>query len=409
MAVTEATVALTEDAYARIQNLLHDLDLDGWLLYDFRGINPIATGVLGLPALSRRFFVFLPRQGRPVAITHRIEQQPWTGWIGENRAYLTWESLEGELRRLLSGAGTIAMERSARDAVPYLDRLPAGIVELVDSTGVRGVTSGDLVSAFYSRWSPEGEASHHRAAATLQRTARAAFETMAQQLAAGGTPDEWSARQRVVAELRSQGLAVGADAIVAVNANAANPHYAPAERQHAPIRSGDLVLLDLWGKESDAAVYADQTWMAYVGDRVPERIETLWRAVRDGRDAAVELIRSRQAADEEVAGYEVDDVVRGLIAERGFGDAFIHRTGHSIDRELHGSGPNLDNLETRDTRRLIPGIGFSIEPGIYLPGDVGLRSEIDVFMTADGPIVTTPEPQESLFLIRPAGAVAREA
>jgi Xaa-Pro aminopeptidase len=186
---------------------------------------------------------------------------------------------------------------------------------------------------------------------------------------------------------------------VAVNGNAANPHYGPTRDAHSPIAHGDVVLIDLWGKQSEDAIFADQTWMGYVGSEVPERIEEIWRAARDAREAAVDLVRTRTSAGETVFGYEVDDAAREVIRERGYGDAFIHRTGHSIDRSLHGSGPNIDNLETRDTRRLIPGIGFSIEPGIYLSGDVGFRTEIDVYMGADGPEVTPTDRQMEMIRI----------
>jgi Xaa-Pro dipeptidase len=399
MAITEITVSLSTEALGRVQDLLKELDLDAWLLYDFRGANPIAAGVLGLPALTRRFFVLLPASGPPIALTHRIEQQPWRGWIGENRVYLTWQSLESELGRLVGGMRRIAVERSERDGVPYLDRLPSGVLELIQSGGVECISSGDLVSAFYSRWSPAGEESHDRAAAILHRTAHQAFSRIGEQIRTGQAVVEWDVRQWITGTLIDSGLKVGADAVVAVNANAANPHYAPSADEHSPIGHGDVVLIDLWGKEGAESIYADQTWMGFVGTNVPDRIATLWQAIRDGRDAAVEFIRRRTAQGEPVFGWEVDDVARDLISERGFGDAFIHRTGHSIDRELHGSGPNIDNLETRDTRRLIPGIGFSVEPGIYLPGEVGLRTEIDVLMTPDGPRVTTPQPQRELVLM----------
>jgi Xaa-Pro dipeptidase len=399
MAVSEQTVKFDEDSLVAVQELLRELKLDGWLLYDFRGVNPIATGVLGLPALSRRFFVLIPAEGRPVALTHRIEQQPWRGWIGENRQYLSWQSLSEGLASLLAGARTIAVEWSPGDGVPYLDRLPAGVLELIASTGSRTVTSGDLVSAFYSRWTEEGEASHQRAAQVLRETAYAAFARIGDQLRSGDTPTEWSMRQWVVERLVDAGLSVGADAIVGVDGNAANPHYAPAADAFSPIEHGNVVLLDLWGKESADAIFADQTWMAFTGANPPDRVDRLWGAVHDAREAAVELIRSRHAAGVGVAGFEVDDSARAVIRDRGLGDFFIHRTGHSIDRELHGSGPNIDNLETRDTRLLIPGIGFSIEPGVYLEGDVGIRSEIDVYMTAAGPVVTTPEPQSAIYRI----------
>ena len=400
MAVVEESVSLTRETLARIQTSLRELGLDGWLLYSFRGNNAVAAGVLGLPALSRRYFVLLPASGPPVALTHPIEQQPWRGWIGENRPYLAWRELEDSLRAMLSGLGPVAMEYDPGDGVPYVDRVPAGVIELVRSTGVEVRSSADLVSMFHSRWSEEGLASHMRAAAVLRETAHGAFERIGVELQAGGTPTEYSIREWIREEFGWRGLKVGADAIVAVNANAANPHYAPTAEQHAPIRRGDVVLIDLWGKEAAESIYADQTWMAYVGAEVPERLRTIWEAVRDAREAAVRLAIDKWAAGGPVTGAELDDAARGVIRDRGYGDRFIHRTGHSIDTELHGSGPNLDNLETRDTRRLIPGIGFSVEPGIYLPGDVGFRSEVDMHVGEEGPRVTTPEPQRDLVLIR---------
>ena len=399
MAISEERVTFSAASLRAIQEQLSNDGLDGWLLYDFRGANPVAAGVLGLPPLSRRVYVYIPAAGTPIALTHRIEQQPWRTWIGENRQYLSWQSLEAGIAEILGGARRVAAEYSAGDAVPYLDRLPAGVVETIRASGAELVSSGDLVSAFYSRWGAEGEASHRRAARVLRDTAFAAFARVEQALKGGREVNEWEIRQWIVHRLSDNGLAVGADSVVAVNGNAANPHYAPGAADHAPIRKGDLLLIDLWGKENPEAIYADQTWMAYIGAEIPPAIRGYWEAIRDARDAAVDLIRARAAAGAAVAGYEVDDAARAVIRDRGYADAFIHRTGHSIDRELHGSGPNIDNLETRDERRLIPGVGFSIEPGVYFPGQVGLRTEIDVFMTANGPDVTTPEPQHSLHLI----------
>lgn len=399
MPVTEQTVALTQATVEQIQAELRRLNLDAWLLYDFHGLNSVASGLLGIPALSRRYLVLIPAAGAPVALTHRIEQQPWQGWIGEKRVYLSWRELEAELRKMLRGMGTVAMEYVPGDAVPYVDLVPAGVLEMVRAAGVEVVSSAELVSTFYARWSAEGQASHHRAAVTLHAVVHEAFARVGEALAAGQPTDEWALRQWVKERLRERGLHVGVDCIVAVNANAANPHYAPSAHSHAPIRPGDLLLIDLFGKEDEQAIYADQTWMAYVGDNVPERLQSIWTTLRAAREAAVALIYERHAAGEPVAGYEVDDAARGVIERAGLGEYFIHRTGHSIDRELHGSGPNIDNLETRDGRRLIPGIGFSIEPGIYMPGDVGFRTEIDVFMGPGGAEVTTPNPQRDLILI----------
>jgi Xaa-Pro aminopeptidase len=399
MAIIDETVALDEVTLGRVQEELRTEGLEGWLLYNFHGSNPVASGLLGLPAMTRRYFVLIPANGRPVALTHRIEQQPWTGWIGEKRVYLSWRELESELREMLGGRVRVAMEFSEGDAVPYVDRTPAGVLQMVRAAGPEVVTSANLVSAFYATWTAEGEAGHRRAAAVLRDAAHAAFTRIGEQLRAGQSPNEHQIREWIAARLREGGLAVGGDAIVAVNGNAANPHYAPTAEQSADIGTGDLVLIDLWGKESEDSIYADQTWMAFVGREIPERVRTIWEAVRDAREAAISLITDRWRAGAPVAGFEVDDAARAVIRDRGYGDRFIHRTGHSIDRELHGSGPNIDNLETRDTRRLIAGIGFSIEPGIYLPGELGFRSEVDVFMAHHGPEVTTPQPQRDLVMI----------
>jgi Xaa-Pro dipeptidase len=399
MAVTEQTVQLSPDTVARIQEELRAQGVDGWLLFNFKGFNAVANDLLGLPALTRRYFVWIPREGTPVAVTHRIEQQPWTGWIGENLPYSSWRELEARLAQLLPGGPRVAMEYAPADAVPYVDKVPAGVIEMIRATGAEPVTSGDLVSAFYARWSDEGLAGHRRAAKHVYEVAHEAFRRIAAAARAGRQTGEWEVRQWIMGEFARRGITVGGDAIVAVNANAANPHYGPSADHHAQIRPGDLVLIDLWGKENDDAIYADQTWMGFVGDSVPERLAEIFAAVRDARLAAIDLIRRRWDAGEEVAGWEADDASRNVIESRGWGEAFIHRTGHSIDRELHGSGPNIDNLESKDTRRLIQGVGFSIEPGIYLAGDVGFRSEVDVYMGPDGPEVTTPEPQTEVYAL----------
>jgi Xaa-Pro dipeptidase len=399
MAVTEQTATLTAETVERIRQEVRAQGVDGWLLFNFQGSNAVAGNLLGLPAMTRRWFVWLPAEGHPVAITHRIEQQPWSTWVGENWPYSSWRELESRLTQLLGGNPRVAMEYAERDAVPYVDRVPAGVIEMVRATGAKVVSSADLVSAFYARWSDEGIAGHRRAARHVYETAHGAFRQIAAALREERPVSEWEIRGWIRDEFARRGIRVGGDAIVAVNGNAANPHYAPSAERHAPIRRGDLVLIDLWGKEDEAAIYADQTWMGFAGEAVPERIAELFAATRDARLAAIDLVRRRWDAGEEIAGWEADDASRAVITERGWGEFFIHRTGHSIDRELHGSGPNIDNLESRDTRRLIAGVGFSIEPGIYLAGDVGFRSEVNVWMGPDGPEVTTPEPQTEVYAL----------
>ncbi len=399
MAVTAAKAGLTRERLEEIQALIRDLGLGGWLLYDFRGNNPIAGSLLGLPPLSRRWFVLIPPTGEPIALTHRIEQQPWSDWIGENRVYLSWQSLQEGLGSLIRGRGTLAVEHSPSDAIPYVDRVPAGILELVRGAGASTTTSADLVTALYARWSEEGVASHRRASNALRAAVHEVWDWIGQRIAQADPPTEWQVRERVLSSLSEAGLNVGADAVVAVNEHCANPHFAPSPDGSAVLAPGDVLLVDLWGKETDEAVFADQTWMAFIGSSIPDAVQVVWEAVRDARDAAIALLRERWRAGLPVSGAEVDDRARDVIHDRGFGDFFIHRTGHSIDRDLHGSGPNIDNLETRDDRRLLPGIGFSIEPGVYLEGEFGIRSEVNIHIGSDGPEVTTPEAQSQMYRI----------
>jgi Xaa-Pro aminopeptidase len=397
MAVIAETVSLTPETIEAVRRELKAQGLDGWLLYNFQGRNEVAGRMLGLPAMTRRWFVLLPAEGTPVAITHRIEQQPWSTWQGEKVQYSSWPELQAALKTMLGSGMRVAMEYAEGDSVPYVDRVPAGVIEMIRAAGATVASSGDLVSAFYSRWSAEGEASHRRAAQTVYEVAHAAFRRIAEVVKSGGSVTEWEARGWIQDDFARRGLNVGADAIVAVNDHAANPHYGPTAEHHAVIKAGDLVLIDLWGKENDDAVYADQTWMGYMGEEVPERLATIFQVLVWARDGAVEFVRGRTAKGEVVRGYEVDDVSRGIIEKGGLAQYIFHRTGHSIDRDLHGSGPNIDNLETQDTRVLIPGVGFSIEPGLYLTGDVGFRTELDMYIGANGAEVTTPSPQAAIY------------
>lgn len=381
-----------------IQEALREQALDGWLLYDLHAANPVASELLGLGDLTRRYFVYIPATGEPVAVVHGIEEAPWTNWPWPRRVYVGWRRLEDELRDLLSGAKRVAMEVSPRDSVPAVDKVPAGVAELVRSLGPELVSSGDLITYFYARWSEEGLASHRRAAEVLAGVARDAFDHLARSVRAGETVTEGGLRAWVLETMAARGVGSGTDSIVANGVHAADPHYHPVGGG-APLVEGDLILLDLWGKEADHLIYADQTWMGYLGSTLPDRVVEVWTPVRDARDAAVEFLRERWRPGEPVQGYEVDDVSRGVIERAGFGEAFIHRTGHSIDRSTHGMGPNIDNLETHEVRTLIQGVGFSIEPGIYLRGEIGVRSEIDVYIGENGPEVTPDTVQRDVFTL----------
>ena len=387
----------TEAGARRIQEALRQDDLDGWLLYEFHGLNAVATSLLGTGKTTRRGFAFVPREGEPVALIHAIEASAWRGWPFAVRTYRSWREMEAGLASLVEGLERIAMEVSPGAAVPTLDLVPAGIAGLILESGVELVASGDLVTRFHSVWTPEQRDDHFRAAEIVADVAHRAFERAADRVRSGAPTSEGALSAWILDALRGAGLVHETGCIVAVGARASDPHYAPEGEGHALAR-GQLVLIDLWGG-FEGSVPADQTWMGALAPSVDPRTVEVWRAVRDARDAALEFLRERAAAGADVRGFEVDDVARRVIADRGFGEHFAHRTGHSIDVSLHGSGPNLDNLESRDDRLLVGGVGFSVEPGIYIPGEIGVRSEVNVHWTAAGPEVTPERIQSEILLL----------
>jgi Xaa-Pro dipeptidase len=392
------TSLLSAASLGAVQAALVEADLDGWLLFDFRGVNPIAAAVLDLQGMvTRRVFAFVPRDGAPVAITHAIEQTQWARWPREWRReiYSSWRTLESLLAREVGGK-RIAMEYSPGDAVPYLDRTPAGVLEMVRAAGALVVPSDRLVSRFYAAWSAEDVASHARAAALLAATARDAI-TLAGERARGRRPiSEYELMRWILDRFAREGLVTDHGPNVSVGPNAANPHYEPTATASREIGVGDVLLIDLWAHEA-RGVFADQTWMGTIG---PPSVEarTIWEAVRTARDAAIDLVVDRVGRGAPIRGAEVDDAARSVIVQRGYGEYFTHRTGHSIDpRDLHGSGPHLDNLETREERLLVTGVAFSIEPGIYIPGRLGVRSEVNVYLEEGRAVVTPAEYQSDLI------------
>jgi Xaa-Pro aminopeptidase len=392
---------LTPEQLPYIQRLLADADLDGWLLFDFRGTNAIAAGLLGFEGLcSRRVFALIPREGLPIGIAHNIEPGPWKHWPAAwpLRKYSGWRALEAEVASLVQGK-RIAMEYSAGDAIPYLDRVPAGVLELVRASGGTVVSSGDLVSAVYATWTPAQLASHTRAATHIAAIARDAIDHAGAMVAAGTPAAEHELQARILEAFARAGLETDHGPDVAASENAANPHYAPSADAPRLVQRGDVLLVDLWAREHNGGVYADQTWMASLGSP-SDRVVHVWEAVRDARDAALSLLTTRIAAGADVRGGEADDAARAVIESRGYGPHFWHRTGHSIDsRELHGSGPQIDNLESRDDRLLIPGVGFSIEPGVYLTGEFGVRSEVNCHVGEDALLITPGTLQRDLFVV----------
>jgi Xaa-Pro aminopeptidase len=381
---------------AELRDALSQAGLDGWLLFAFHGLNPVAVRVLGLTGMNtRRLFVLLPREGEPVAVAHKIELQGLEKFPGQVIPYARWSELQEALAGLVAGR-TLAMEISTEDAVPYLDRVPFGVVELLRRLGANVVSSAALVSRFAASWSPSELADHRAAAEILAEVARESLNQAVRQ--SGERLSESTLQARVMAEVESRGLIFNEPPIVAFGANSAKPHYELRAGSDAVLRSGDLILLDLWAGRSRTTVFADQTWIGFAGNRLPERVGEVWRVVRQARDAAIETIRRAASERRTIAGYEADRAARSVVEAAGYGDAFVHRTGHSIDRDLHGSGPHLDDYETHDDRQLIPGVGFSVEPGIYLPGAFGIRSEVNVFMGERGPEVTPREPQVEVIV-----------
>jgi Xaa-Pro aminopeptidase len=391
----------TEKGIGRVQAALRELELDGWLLYEFHGVNRIAVAMLGLAKTSRRSFVLVPAEGEPVALIHAIEASSWRHWPFARRVYSGWRDMEKQLAELISGRSRLAMEISPGGAVPGLDYVPAGVASmllgLAGSEGLELASSGDLVSRFHSAWTPEQLTDHRRAAEIVADVAKRAFARAADAARNGKPTTEGALSDWIRAELGSKGLTEQMDCIVAIGPRASDPHYAPEGAGEA-ITKGAVLLIDLWGAFPDS-VAADQTWMGILAASVDAKTQKVWEAVRDARDAALDHLRARAREGTEVRAYEVDDVARGVIRERGYGDRFVHRTGHSIDTELHGSGPNLDNLETRDDRVLVPGVGFSVEPGVYLPGELGIRSEVNVYWGPDGPEITPASAQKDIFLL----------
>jgi Xaa-Pro aminopeptidase len=391
---------IAPDDLSRLQPLVAQAGVDGWLLFDFRGRNPIAAAVLGPEIVgSRRVYVLVPPAGMPVALVHAVDAELGRAWPAElpKRVWVTREELSTELAALVRGK-RIAVDWSPGGAIPYLDGMPLGVAEFLRDLGATLVPSAELVTRYCSVWSPADRASHRRAAEAVATIAREAL-ALAGSRAAGGDPITERALAVWVRERFDRaGLVTESGPSVSWGPNAARAHYDPTTEESAPIVRGALLLLDLWATEP-GGIYADQTWMAAIG-QPSDRDARLWTVVRSARDAALDLIRSRVRSGAPVRGAEADAAARQVIRSAGLADRTISRTGHSIDRHgLHGFGPPIDDTETFDDRLLIPGVGFSVEPGVYLPGEAGVRSEVNV-VVGEGAIEVTPsDPQRDLPVV----------
>ncbi len=391
--------------FGEIQQALRSANLDGWLLYDFRGLNPIAARLAGLPPeghFSRRWAYWIPAHGQPAWLLHRIEMGPFRERPERLVGYVSWQELRQALRELLGDARRIAMEYSPENAIPYVSRVDAGTIELLRSLGYDVVSSADLVQLVEARWTPAQLAQHRTTARQLNQIKDEFFAWLSHQLQAGHTPSEVEGQQFVMDRFAALDLVTDHPPIVGVNQHSADPHYAPTVERQLAVTPGDFVLLDLWAKPNQPdGVFADITWTAVAAAQPTAYQKEIFDTVARARDAAVQFIQQRIAAGEPIHGYEVDDACRGVITAAGYGPQFIHRTGHSIDTSTHGNGVNMDNLETEDRRHLIPGIAFSIEPGIYL-AEFGVRSEINVYVGDGFAEVTTQPVQQEIVTLLPA-------
>jgi Xaa-Pro dipeptidase len=384
-----------------IQKALREEQLDGWLFFDHHQRDPLAYRVLGLSpgsTATRRWYYLIPLSGEPKGLVHAIESEALQGLPGDVQPYSSWQAQIDGLKRLLSGRRRVAMQYSPNCAIPYVSLVDGGTLELVRSLGVEVVSSANLIQLFESRWTDEQLEMHLEAGRRVDHVRASAFERMAASLRARATITEWDVNRFIRDQFTKCGMVTDHGPIVAVNSNMSNPHYEPAAQGSREIGSQDAVLIDLWAKlDRPHAVFYDITWTGYCGSDPPSALQNIFDVVRTARDRAVERVQTAASRGETIHGFEVDDTARGYIREKGFGDYFFHRTGHSIGEEVHGTGANMDNLETHDERKIIPGTCFSIEPGVYLP-EFGIRSEVNVYVE-DRRAIVTGEVQQRLVPI----------
>jgi Xaa-Pro aminopeptidase len=368
-----------------IQAELQKRGLDGWLLCDHHHRDPLAYRVLGLEAamVTRRWFYFIPAQGEPQKLSHRIEAARLNSLPGEQRHYSAWTELREHLGAMLGAAKTIAMQYSPQNNIPYVSLVDGGTLELVRELGKEVVTSADLIQRFDARWTHDQHRMHLEAGRMIDEVMAQSFARIGDHVREGKGLTEYALQQWILEQFAGRGLVTDDPPIVGVNQHSGDPHYEPSASGSSSIKAGDWVLLDMWAKfRKPDATYYDITWVGYIGGEAPEKHQAVFSVVREARDAAVQFIADAVRNGRTIHGYEVDDVARGVIRQHGYGDSFIHRTGHSLGEEVHSTGVNIDNLETHDEREIIPSVCFSIEPGIYLP-EFGVRLEVNVYVGSD--------------------------
>jgi Xaa-Pro dipeptidase len=377
----------------KIQNILVKMNFDAWLFYDFRGSNDLAHQILNISPtahLTRRLFYFIPKFGNPIKILNGIEAFHLDHLPGDKLVYSSHKSLHEHLKAVLSKVKVIAMEYSPMNAIPYVSKVDAGTIEYLKTFGIEIKSSCDLISMFGAQWTDKQFEENKIAAKALYDIVDLSFNFIKSEIKAGNNLNEYIVQKFILDEFAKRNMVTDSDPIVAVNENSANPHYAPDINIYKEIKPDDFILIDIWAKmNTPEATFADITWTGFVGESVPEKYSAIFNIVASARDNAFNLVNQRFSEQKDVKGFEVDDAARKVISYAGYGDYFIHRTGHSITTETHGSGAHMDNYETKDERLILPSTSFSIEPGIYLSGDFGVRSEIDVFITPLNKVLCT--------------------
>ena len=388
----------------KIQKTIAEQGYDGWLFYDFHHRDAMAYRILGLDMsklTSRRWFYYIPVAGDPVRIVSAVEATKLDNLPGEKTVYRSWEELHQSLRETLQSAKQVAMQYSPMNNIPYVSVVDGGTIELIRSFDVEIVSSANMVQIFEAIIDRKGYEAHLEAGEIVQKIKDEAFDLIRYKIKNDEAVTEYEVQQYITKRFEEEDLTDDGDhAIVGVNEHPADPHFEPTPENTHIIKKGDTLLIDLWArKNDDTGIYYDITWCGYIGENPPVKYIEIFNTVRDARNAARDFIREKFQNGERCFGYEVDDICRKVVEDAGYGDYYVHRTGHSIGHEVHGNGVNIDNLETKDEREIVPGICFSIEPGIYLPGEMAVRSEINVFVTEDCEVVVAGAEQEELILI----------
>ncbi len=381
-----------------LQSILKQNNIDAWLLYSFHGLNPIAEELTGIQSATRRWFLLLNQKGEYQFLIHTIEQGVFKPLGIPSSTYSSFRDLQQQLQALLSSTKTVAIEYSPNCEIPYVSKVDAGTVEMIRETGVNIVSSAELVQHTLSTWAGQkGAESHKRVLKVLHTALEKAYQTIQKDFQSNGKSNEYTIQQVIMEVFKKYNLETCHPPVVAGGKNSADPHYCPTKSKNSDILPDQVLMIDLWAKEKQSdAIYADITWMGYTADIVPEKVQKVWETVRNARDTGIEFLREN-ISHRDIQGWEVDDQVREVIEHAGFGESFTHRTGHSIQCDLHGKGVNIDNFELHDTRTIIPDCGFSIEPGVYIPEEFGVRSEVDVYITSEKTVRIFDTPQQELL------------